>query len=136
MGIDLTGIQHEYQMRGAHADAEALRSDESIAGRNGLVKGDIYSVIKAYDLEEDVLDDDYLLISNFTAKAFLAKMQNEKLRDVDLLNDYYLLIFEVIQRYSKMNGMKMVDVIRAVADGVLDLENDIFPLTLNALLSR
>jgi hypothetical protein len=131
MGIDLSGIQHEYEMRGAHADAVGLASDDTLARPNGLLKGDIYSVIRAFDLENDILEDDYLLVSNFTKHALLAKVRTEKLRSVDILNHYYPTLFAVLHDYTKISEMTMLDVVKSVADGRLDLQRDIFPHVLN-----
>ncbi len=111
------GIEHESLLRGAHSD------NANIGGA-----GSIHAVIRQYCTPEQIDGADYTLTAKFSSLAYVAKVLSESMRHVNILKDYYPLLFKKLKAFADANELTVIQLLEYIVEGRYDLQQDIFPV--------
>ncbi len=115
------GITHEHMMRGAHVDNDPNRKFEN--------DGNIYSAMRPYCTQQELDNADYTLITKFSGIAYLAKGRDPEMIKLDMLKDYYPLLFLKISKYAETKGVRVIEVMEMIVEQRVSIEKEIFPIT-------
>ncbi len=111
------GVEHEHEMRGAHTDHNA-----NIGGT-----GSISAVMRQYCTQEEIDIADYTLVAKFSRLAYIAKGKSEYMRGINIIDDYYPLLFKQLKIFAVSKGLSVINLMGLIVDGAFDIHSDIFP---------
>lgn len=127
--MDREGIEEEYKIRGGLSDRDLIA--EARTNPDSVSKGTIHSNLIEYCTQEEIDAMPRMLIARFSAKAYMAKLNSEEMKGVDLLKSYYPLLFKKLKAFADQHDMSVAELLDRIDQGDYDISEHIFPVNVD-----